>query len=64
VPGTPSDERWPFVNLDYPEALAWLDVVVTVDRVCACARESGYPALKVLSVHVCSSELLLDPATY
>jgi hypothetical protein len=61
---SPSDQRWPFVDLDYPEALACFQVIVTANGVSVAVDEPVYSALEVLAVHVCPSELLADPLTY
>jgi hypothetical protein len=61
---SPPDQRRPFVNLDYPTALACFHVVLTDSGVRLGVDKATDSTLEVLSMHVCPAELLADPWTY
>jgi hypothetical protein len=61
--GPPPDQRRLPVLVEDPAALLVFDIVLAGDAVCVGVREPKHATLKILSVHVCSAELLADPLT-
>jgi len=60
----PADQGRLPTGVEDPVSLLVFDVVLAGDAVCVGVNEAKEAALKVLSMHVCPTELLADPSAY